>query len=304
VRPHVTEYPLHTLACAHCGAPTAATLPAGVPRGAFGPQRAATVAVCAGSPQLLESRKGRRMASLWKIAVQELRPGAIVAVCLLAFMTGMTPAVAGEVNTGDQHLSPDNTGFIPPNVFAGLGRYDPVTQCEVQVARNLNAYANCTLSCGRGHGTANPTACASNCMDLFHRVLTPALERCPPCLDSTAQDQAADIFRTFIEDGLQPIMYCDPGATASAKVCGDKVSAATAKLIKCITRGQLERAIYELRTAEQEVQFENKCQADYEATVGRIKGCPSCLSLEVAHGLGDTVREFMDLHSDLPFCQQ
>lgn len=48
LQPHVTEYQLHTLACAHCGATTAATLPVGVPRGAFGPQLEATVAVCTG----------------------------------------------------------------------------------------------------------------------------------------------------------------------------------------------------------------------------------------------------------------
>ncbi|HYN63453.1 MAG TPA: IS66 family transposase [Candidatus Limnocylindrales bacterium] len=48
LQPHVTEYQLHTLACAHCGATTAATLPAGVPRGAFGPQVEATVALCTG----------------------------------------------------------------------------------------------------------------------------------------------------------------------------------------------------------------------------------------------------------------
>jgi len=48
LRPHVTEYQLHTLACARCGATTAATLPAGVPRGAFGPHVEATVALCTG----------------------------------------------------------------------------------------------------------------------------------------------------------------------------------------------------------------------------------------------------------------
>jgi transposase len=48
LRPHVTEYQLHTLTCARCGAATPATLPAGVPRGAFGPQLEATVAVCTG----------------------------------------------------------------------------------------------------------------------------------------------------------------------------------------------------------------------------------------------------------------
>jgi transposase len=47
-QPHVTEYQLHTLACARCGATTTAALPAGVPRGAFGPRLEATVAVCTG----------------------------------------------------------------------------------------------------------------------------------------------------------------------------------------------------------------------------------------------------------------
>ena len=48
LQPHVTEYQLHTLACARCGETTTAALPAGVPRGAFGPQLEATVAVCTG----------------------------------------------------------------------------------------------------------------------------------------------------------------------------------------------------------------------------------------------------------------
>ena len=48
LQPHVTEYQLHTLACARCGQTTTAALPAGVPRGAFGPQLEATVAVCTG----------------------------------------------------------------------------------------------------------------------------------------------------------------------------------------------------------------------------------------------------------------
>jgi len=48
VRPHVTEYQLHTLSCAQCGQRTAAALPGGVPAGAFGPRLEATVAVCTG----------------------------------------------------------------------------------------------------------------------------------------------------------------------------------------------------------------------------------------------------------------
>lgn len=48
VQSQVTEYQLHTLACAQCGRRTAAALPVGVSTGAFGPRLAATVAVCTG----------------------------------------------------------------------------------------------------------------------------------------------------------------------------------------------------------------------------------------------------------------
>jgi transposase len=48
VRPHVTEYQLHTLWCEACGVTTTAPLPAGVPRGAFGPRLQAVAAVCTG----------------------------------------------------------------------------------------------------------------------------------------------------------------------------------------------------------------------------------------------------------------
>ena len=48
VRPHVTEYQVHTLSCAQCGQRTVAALAVGVPAGAFGPRLAATVAVCTG----------------------------------------------------------------------------------------------------------------------------------------------------------------------------------------------------------------------------------------------------------------
>ena len=48
VRRQVTEYQLHTLSCARCGVTTTAPLPAGVPRGAFGPRLQAVAAVCTG----------------------------------------------------------------------------------------------------------------------------------------------------------------------------------------------------------------------------------------------------------------
>ncbi len=47
IRPHVTDYELHELGC-ECGARTRASLPDGVPAGAFGPRLTAAVALCSG----------------------------------------------------------------------------------------------------------------------------------------------------------------------------------------------------------------------------------------------------------------
>ena len=49
VRPKVTEYQLHTLACAHCGTSTTAPLPDGVPKGAFGVRIGALVSLFTGA---------------------------------------------------------------------------------------------------------------------------------------------------------------------------------------------------------------------------------------------------------------
>jgi transposase len=49
VRPDVVEYRLHRLTCPRCGAATRGVLPAGVPRGAFGPRLQATVALLSGA---------------------------------------------------------------------------------------------------------------------------------------------------------------------------------------------------------------------------------------------------------------
>ena len=69
VRPHVTEYQLHTLSCAHCGEATAAALPPGVPRGAFGPRLQATVAVCTGVYHLSRRTTVGMLADLFGVPV-------------------------------------------------------------------------------------------------------------------------------------------------------------------------------------------------------------------------------------------
>jgi transposase len=69
VRPHVTEYQVHTLGCAECGEATAGTLPAGVPAGAFGPRLEATVAVCTGVYHLSRRTTVGLMADLFGVGL-------------------------------------------------------------------------------------------------------------------------------------------------------------------------------------------------------------------------------------------
>src|SRR5438309_7988989 len=62
VLPVVDEYRLHRLACSRCRTPTCATLPPGVPRGAFGPRLRAILSVLAGGYRL-GKRPIRQLAS-------------------------------------------------------------------------------------------------------------------------------------------------------------------------------------------------------------------------------------------------
>ena len=96
VQPHVTEYQLHTLTCPRCGATTAATLPAGVPRGAFGPQLEATVAVCTGVYHLSRRTTVGLMGDLFGV---ELALGTVSA-CEQA----VSAAVAGPVAEAHRYV--------------------------------------------------------------------------------------------------------------------------------------------------------------------------------------------------------
>jgi transposase len=64
VRPDVVEYRLHRLACPRCGAATRGELPAGVPRGAFGPRLQATVALLTGAYRLSKRQVKAALADL------------------------------------------------------------------------------------------------------------------------------------------------------------------------------------------------------------------------------------------------
>src|SRR6185437_9225015 len=62
IEPTVDEYRLHRLECPHCGTSTCATLPPGVPAGAFGPRLRAILSVLAGAYRL-GKRPIRQLAS-------------------------------------------------------------------------------------------------------------------------------------------------------------------------------------------------------------------------------------------------
>lgn len=69
VRPTITEYHLHTLTCAQCGAATTAPWPEGVPRGVLGPRLIALVAVCSGVYHLSKRTTAGLLADLFHVPV-------------------------------------------------------------------------------------------------------------------------------------------------------------------------------------------------------------------------------------------
>lgn len=69
VRPVVTEYRLHALACAACGRATRAALPADAPAGHFGPRVHAAVALLAGAYRLGVRPTQQILADLFGLAV-------------------------------------------------------------------------------------------------------------------------------------------------------------------------------------------------------------------------------------------
>lgn len=65
----VTEYRLHTLGCAGCGAETRAELPAGVPAGAFGPRLQAMISLLSGRYHLSKRDGAEMMSDFFQVEV-------------------------------------------------------------------------------------------------------------------------------------------------------------------------------------------------------------------------------------------
>ena len=67
IKPVVTEYQWHQLACPACGATTRAPWPAGVPSGTYGPRVQATVALCTGAYRLSKRMTQQVMAEVFGV---------------------------------------------------------------------------------------------------------------------------------------------------------------------------------------------------------------------------------------------
>jgi transposase len=69
VKPVVTEYQLHQLLCAACGATTRAEVPSGVPLGGFGPRLQAITALCTGAYRLSKRTTQNVLEDLFGVAL-------------------------------------------------------------------------------------------------------------------------------------------------------------------------------------------------------------------------------------------
>jgi len=108
VRPVVTEYQLHTLACG-CGATTPAALPPGVPTGRFGPRLQALAAVCTGVYHLSRRTTAGLLADCFGV---ELALGSVTACEAAAAHAVAAPVAAAHVFVQQQPVAHvDETGW-------------------------------------------------------------------------------------------------------------------------------------------------------------------------------------------------
>jgi transposase len=116
VRPVVTEYQLHTLACRRCGHRTPAPWPAGVPRGGFGPRLTATVAVCTGVYHLSKRTTAGLLADLFGV---DLAIGTVSACEQTVSAAVAAPVAAAQAYVSSRQSS---TSTRPAGAKAGSGR--------------------------------------------------------------------------------------------------------------------------------------------------------------------------------------
>jgi transposase len=108
-QPLVTEYELHRLICPACGEATRAALPAGVPRGGFGPRLQAIAALCTGAYHLSKRTTQRVLEDLFGV---EVGLGTIAHLEQATVQAGATPVAAARAYVHEQPVAYlDETGW-------------------------------------------------------------------------------------------------------------------------------------------------------------------------------------------------
>jgi hypothetical protein len=189
------------------------------------------------------------------------------------------------------HLTPDVAGWMPPPVCHGLGRFNALTQNEVQVERNLfqsGNYASDLLKCRRSYTRAPLAECEADARAQYD-TMSAGLSGTPDCLDT---DRSGDALKAFLDSTLFPILYANKTNSGAQ----DTISKALAAFMDCISKMHLEKAIDEQSEA-QAMANEDLCEANYQAKVaGTGAWFPTTVSL------GVTLRAWMDATSDMAFC--
>jgi transposase len=109
VQPFVTEYELHRLICPACGEVTRAALPAGIPRGGFGPRLQAIAALCTGAYHLSKRTTQRVLEDLFGV---ELGLGTIAHLEQATVQAVAIPVAAARAYVHEQSVAYlDETGW-------------------------------------------------------------------------------------------------------------------------------------------------------------------------------------------------
>lgn len=137
VQGFVTEHRLHTQSCRCCGHGTQATLPAGVPTGAFGPRLRATIALCAGRYRLSKRVMQELLRDLLGVDL------GLGSVCNVERQVGQALAAPVEEARGYVRCQPvvhaDETGWREEKRRAWLWTATTALVTVFQIARSRGA---------------------------------------------------------------------------------------------------------------------------------------------------------------------
>lgn len=137
IRPHITEYQLHTLACARCHVETTAVLPEGVPEGVFGPHTVAIASLLTGFYHL-----GRRPASqaMWDLFGVRICLGSVTSCEQITSRALEAPVIEAQAYVKEQTVkNADETswyeGISRKKVWLWVAVTEKVTAILIRASR-------------------------------------------------------------------------------------------------------------------------------------------------------------------------